>query len=222
MNGLPALVLCMAVTCSATGPTEPIGLLESFDGLQRRLGEPDLRLLDARPKAQYDKGHIPGAVWVDARAVEKMAAKPGALSDRAAWETLLAPLGISPSTKVLVYDAHRQLDAARVWWLLAYLGVGQVGLIDGGFPLWEKQGRPVTVSPPSVTPRALHVRFRTERLAGRQEVLKAVKQGSPSAAGRVPNWIKPHSSTVARNAAGTMKQIPPTKSPSHRSRRQAA
>jgi 3-mercaptopyruvate sulfurtransferase SseA len=42
----------------------------------------------------------------------------------------------------LVYDANRQLDAARLWWLLRYLGVGQVGLIDGGFPLWEKQGRP--------------------------------------------------------------------------------
>jgi thiosulfate/3-mercaptopyruvate sulfurtransferase len=113
---------------------------------------------------------------VDAKAVEMMAAKPGALTDRAAWEPWLAPLGISPTTKVLVYDAHRQLDAARLWWLLTYLGVGHVGLIDGGFPLWEKQGRPVTVSAPNITPRAFQVRFRPERLAGREEVLNALKQ----------------------------------------------
>jgi thiosulfate/3-mercaptopyruvate sulfurtransferase len=177
MNGLPIVVLVAALIAPGTGPTEALTLLVSFDDLQHRLGERDLRLLDARPRGEYDKGHIPGALWVDAKAIEKMAAKPGALTDRAAWEARLAPLGISPDIKVLIYDANRQLDAARLWWLLRYLGVGQVGLIDGGFRLWEKQGRPVTLAAPKVTPRASYVHFRTDRLADREDVLVALKQG---------------------------------------------
>src|SRR5262249_35438461 len=92
--------------------------LVAFPELEKRLGEPDLRILDARPKADYEKGHIPGAVWVDAKAVESMAAKPGALTDRASWEKWIAPLGIGPKTDVVVYDARRQLDAPRIWWVL--------------------------------------------------------------------------------------------------------
>ena len=95
----------------------------AHDDLQKRLGDANLRLLDARPRADYDKGHIPGAVWVDAKAAQTLAARPGGLTDRAAWEAWLAPLGIAPRSEVLVYDDQRQLEAARIWWLLRYLGV---------------------------------------------------------------------------------------------------
>jgi thiosulfate/3-mercaptopyruvate sulfurtransferase len=177
MNGLLIVALATALIAPGAGPTEPLGLLVSFDELQARLGEQDLRLLDARPRAEYEEGHIPGAVWVDAKAVEKMAAKPGGLSDRAAWEAWIAPLGISPATTVLVYDGNRQLDAARVWWLLCYLGVGRAGLTNGGFPLWQKEGRPVSSPTPQIAPRAFLVQFRTGRLADRQDVLAALRQG---------------------------------------------
>jgi len=152
-------------------------MLVSFDNLQHRLGEPDLRLLDVRPRGEYDKGHIPRARWVDVKAVEALAARPGALTDRAQWESWIEPLGIGPNTLVLVYDARRQLDAARLWWLLRYLGVERAGLIDGGFPLWDKEGRPVTTEVSKVAPQALRVRFRAERLATRADVLDAVKGG---------------------------------------------
>ncbi len=160
------------------GPgVEPPVRLVTFDDLQRGIEKPELRMLDARSRGEYDKGHIPGAIWVDAKAVAKLAARPGALEDQAAWEAWAAPLGIGPDTEVLVYDANRQLDAARLWWLLRYFGVGKVGLIDGGFPLWEKQGRPVTAETRKVKPRKLVVRFRTERLATRDDVIGALKGG---------------------------------------------
>jgi thiosulfate/3-mercaptopyruvate sulfurtransferase len=100
------------------------------------------------------------------------------LADRAAWEAWIAPLGIGPETEVLVYDANRQLDAARLWWLLSYLGVEHVGLIDGGFPLWKKQERPVSEEVPKVGSQAFKVRFRGDRLATRDEVLGVLKQGN--------------------------------------------
>ena len=175
-NFFIATVALLVASAPASDPAAArTPMLVSFDGLQRRIGEPDLRLLDVRPRGEYDKGHISGALWVDIKAVEALAARSGGLTDRAAWESWIEPLGIGPDTLVLVYDARRQLDAARLWWLLSYLGVERVGLIDGGFPLWEKQGRSVTTDVPKVAPRALRVRFRAERLATRADVLDAVK-----------------------------------------------
>ena len=153
-------------------------VLTTFDALQPRLNAPSLRLLDARSRSEYEKAHIPGAVWVDARAFERLAARPGGLEDRDAWEALIAPLGIAPQSEVLVYDANRQLDAARLWWLLSYLGVEKVGLIDGSFPLWQKQGRPVTAELVRVDPAPFRVSFRTARSATRSEVVEALKAKS--------------------------------------------
>jgi thiosulfate/3-mercaptopyruvate sulfurtransferase len=174
MSGFPIIVL--AVVLMDPGERQSSSLV-SFDELQNRLDDSHLRLVDARPRPEYDKGHIPGAVWVDVKAVEKMAARPGGLTDRAGWESWIEPLGIGPDSRVLVYDAHRQLDAARLWWLLRYFGVEQVGLIDGGFPLWQKQGRPVSAEIPKVEPRAFPIRFRAGWLATRGDVLKALKEG---------------------------------------------
>jgi thiosulfate/3-mercaptopyruvate sulfurtransferase len=156
----------------------PAAILTTFDALQGRLNEPSLRLLDARSRADYEKAHIPGAVWVDTKAAEKLAARPGGLEDKGAWEAWVAPLGIAPRGEVLVYDANRQLDAARIWWLLSYLGVEKVGLLDGGFPLWQRQGRPVTAEVARVDPVAFPVSFRTARHATRSEVLEALKTKS--------------------------------------------
>lgn len=176
MKTWPALVLALLASlaprpCDAG---EGAARLVSFEALQKELGDPGLRILDARPKADYDKGHVPGAVWVDANAVEEMAAKPRALTDVAAWEAWIAPLGIGPRTRVVVYDAKRQLDAARLWWLLTYLGVEQVALLDGNFPLWSAQGRPVSTDAPAVAPEPFRVALRAERHATRDEVLLAV------------------------------------------------
>ena len=162
-------------------PAEPkhsTAALVSFDDLQRRLGEPELRLLDARPKDDYDEGHIPGAVWLDAKAAEKLAARPGGLDDREAWEDWIADLGLKPGAKVVVYDANRQRDAARFWWLLGYLGVDEVALLDGGFPLWRKEDRPVSAEAPKVEPAAFPVAFRRERLATADDVREALKSKS--------------------------------------------
>jgi thiosulfate/3-mercaptopyruvate sulfurtransferase len=165
-------------TAEPNSPPRSLAVLTSFDDLQKRLDHPKLRLIDARPKVDFDRGHIPGAVWVDTKAAEKLAARADGLEDKAAWEALIAPLGITPETEVLIYDAHRQLDAARLWWLLSYLGVEKVGLIDGNFPLWQRQGRPVTAEIAKINPVPFRVVFRKCRHATRSEVLEALKAKS--------------------------------------------
>jgi thiosulfate/3-mercaptopyruvate sulfurtransferase len=164
------------ISARAAEPAHSPALI-SFDDLQKRLNDPNLRLLDLRPKAAFDKGHLPGAVWVDVKAAQELAAKPGAPADRAAWEAWIKPLGIGPDTAVFLYDANRQLDAARVWWLLRYLGVEQAGLINGGFALWEKEGRPVTADVRTIVPQPFAIRFQAERHATRDDVLAAIRGG---------------------------------------------
>ena len=148
--------------------------LLSFEELRDELAAPELRLLDVRDQADYAKGHIPGAIWVDLKSAQPLASSAQGLTDLAAWEKWIAPLGIGPTTEVVIYDSQRQLSAARAWWLLTYLGVKNVGLIDGGFPLWAKQGRPVTTDVSKITPRAIRVELQPDRLATRDQVLQSI------------------------------------------------
>ena len=163
----------------ATAMANPPALV-SFDELARRLADPaaaaSLRIVDVRPRADYDQGHLPEAVWADAKAATALAARPGGLADADAWSAWLAPLAIGPGpeVEVLVVDGARQLEAARVWWLLGYLGVPRVGLVDGNMPLWSSQGRPLTAEPTRIAPRAFPVTLRPDRLATRPEVLTAL------------------------------------------------
>jgi thiosulfate/3-mercaptopyruvate sulfurtransferase len=173
----PSIVLFALLSASAVEAAEAPELV-SFDELQSRLGSTDLRLLDARPRDQYRKSHIPGAVWIDTKAVEELAARKGALTDRALWESWIEPLGIGRNTQVIVYDSRRQLDAARLWWLLRYVGVDQVALLNGGFPLWEKEARPVTSDVRKVRPQSFKVEFRSDRIATREDVRDASKKGT--------------------------------------------
>ena len=181
----PALVLLAlgltfpTLAQSAEPPTGPPRLL-GFDALQSRLSNAKLRLLDVRARVDYDRGHIPGAIWVDSKAAQALASKPGGLTDRESWQRWVAPLGIGPESEVIVIDGKRQLDAARTWWLLRYLGVDKVGLVDGNLPLWANQKRPVTTESSGVEPGPFRVAFRRTRIATRDDVLAALNAGSDS------------------------------------------
>jgi thiosulfate/3-mercaptopyruvate sulfurtransferase len=174
------LALALTVAPAAVGDDAAIprpGLL-AFDELEARRGAPDLRILDARPREAYDSDHIPGAVWANLPAAEKLASTPDGLRDRDAWAEWLRPLGIAPGTTVVLYDANRQLAAARAWFLLTYLGVRDVALLDGGFTLWEKEGRPTTADVPVVPPGSIEPDFRTRAVATRADVLEALRSGA--------------------------------------------
>ncbi len=72
---MAALSLAMPVLAHAAEPeNQPEGPpLIAHEALQKRLNDPNLRLLDVRPRAEYEKGHIPGALWVDNKALGELA-----------------------------------------------------------------------------------------------------------------------------------------------------
>ena len=74
------------------------------------------------------------------------------LPDRAMLIEALRSWGINDHTQVVAYDAHGGMYAARVWWLLRWIGHQAVAVLDGGLPAWEAQGLPL-VTPAASRPR---------------------------------------------------------------------
>ncbi len=52
-------------------------------------------------------------------------------------------LGITPATQVIIYDRHGAMFAARLWWMLRWLGHAPVAVLDGGFAAWQDSRGPV-------------------------------------------------------------------------------
>jgi thiosulfate/3-mercaptopyruvate sulfurtransferase len=107
----------------------------------------DLANPDAGAQA-YAAGHIPGARFAHLDRILS-GAKNGAdgkfkgrhpLPERQAFIDAMQELGVGKGTQVVAYDAHGGMFAARLWWLLRWVGHVQVAVLDGGLPAWQAQG----------------------------------------------------------------------------------
>ena len=94
--------------------------------------------------AEYRAGHIPGAVRFDIDAVKDMANPlPHMLPSAASFAAKVGAMGISNAMTIIVYDGLGLFSAPRVRWTFRTFGASDVRLLDGGFPKWEAEGRPV-------------------------------------------------------------------------------
>jgi thiosulfate/3-mercaptopyruvate sulfurtransferase len=131
-------------------------LLVTPEELARHLDDPDWIVIDTRheltnpetgPRA-YAEGHIPGAYFmhVDYDLSGPKTGKSGRhpLPDPEEFAARLNERGVGPGKQVVVYDDLAGNYAVRLWWMLRWLGHDKVALLDGGYPLWVKEGRPVT------------------------------------------------------------------------------
>jgi thiosulfate/3-mercaptopyruvate sulfurtransferase len=134
-----------------------------------------LVVLDARPKKDYDAGHVPNARWVDHSTWARLFGEGG---DAGGWAKRIAALGVANDSKVVVYDANQFKDAARIWWILRYWGVKDVRLLNGGWNGWTAAMLPTDSQTPSVMPSNFQPRPRAERLATKGELLQSLDRKS--------------------------------------------
>jgi thiosulfate/3-mercaptopyruvate sulfurtransferase len=80
------------------------------------------------------------------------------LPEPAALEATLRAAGISAATLVVAYDAADGSVAARLWWLLRWVGHRALAVLDGGITAWRAAGLPVTVDVPRPQPGTITVR----------------------------------------------------------------
>ncbi len=132
--------------------------------LQQHLGDPAWCVVDLRHQLAdtgygervYAASHIPGAVFLhlDRDLSGPLTGKNGRhpLPDPERLKACLGAAGIGNDTQVVVYDDAQGMIAGRLWWLLRWLGHSRVAFLDGGFPLWQAEGRTVDSIVPSRAP----------------------------------------------------------------------
>lgn len=119
----------------------------------------DCRFDLARPdagEAAYRTSHIPNAVYAhldrDLAAPVTPATGRHPLPSPEKFAATLGAWGLTADTQVVAYDADTGAFAARLWWLLRWMGHKKVAVLDGGFKAWLAAGLPVTNEIPQRTP----------------------------------------------------------------------
>lgn len=148
------------------------GAVVTTDWLAAHLGEPRLRVVDARwylstlardAAAEYREAHVPGALFFDIDTVkDRTSPLPHMLPAPDEFARAVGELGIGNPDRVVVYGAKNFIASARVWWTFRVYGHENVAVLDGGFPKWREEGRPV--EPAISRPRSARFtpRFRPE------------------------------------------------------------
>ncbi len=177
-----------AVAEEAATHAHPESLI-STEGLAAALDAPAQRIVDIRwytagqgdALAEYDEGHIPGAVFLDwqTEMSDPDDEVPMMIAGPERFAALMERLGIGDDTTVVVYDHETMSVAARLWWALRYYGHDGVKILDGGIGKWRREGRPLSAqSAPAAdvtfTPRAC-----PELLSTKSQARATLEQDSP-------------------------------------------
>jgi thiosulfate/3-mercaptopyruvate sulfurtransferase len=127
--------------------------LVSTEWLERELGAPDLKVIDATTflpgtgrdgRAEFEQEHIPGAVFLDIEDVsDSDSPLPHMMPPEHKFASRMQSIGARDGMRFVVYDNSPLHSAARIWWMLRTFGAHYVALLDGGFQKWKAEGRPV-------------------------------------------------------------------------------
>jgi thiosulfate/3-mercaptopyruvate sulfurtransferase len=135
-------------------------------------------------KEEYNKAHIPGAVYADLHddlSGEIIAGRTSRhpLPQKEALVKFFSELGIDENVQVVAYDATAGfMAAARLWWLLRWAGHEKVAVLNGGKNAWVAQGFPLTAEPSAVHPKEFVAKFNDDLLASATEVMTSIEAGN--------------------------------------------
>jgi thiosulfate/3-mercaptopyruvate sulfurtransferase len=142
----------------------------SSDDLAAHLGDSEWIICDCRHdladygygRRAYQAAHIPGARFVHLD--EDLSGPKTGLNGRhplphpLTFSLRLGALGIDHTKQVLAYDSSGGCYAARLWWMLRWVGHSKVAVLDGGWDAWTQSALPVTEDVPSFEPAAFTLR----------------------------------------------------------------
>lgn len=155
-------------------------------------------LLDpAAGESAYGRGHIPGAVYAHLERDLSAPMGPGGSGGRHPLPAiehivdLFSRLGIGDDSQVVAYDDTSGHYAARLWWMLRFMGHEAAAVLDGGWPAWVEAGLPVG-SEHAVNPRRSFTGApRWERVATMDEAAAAPRLIDARARERYRGEIEP-------------------------------
>ncbi len=127
-------------------------LIVSVSWLRQHTTDPHLRLVDARPTAEYDKGHLPGAVSLPVADTFDPAQHKNYPDTKEKLEALFARRGLSNTTRIITYDNGKEHLSARLFWTLEYVGATNVAVLNGGLKQWQAEKGEISTEPVHVEP----------------------------------------------------------------------
>ena len=155
--------------------------LVDTEWLAAHLDDPHIRIVDSSfklpgiaPTARedYDRGHIPGAVFFDIDEIaEPGTSLPHMIPSPELFARKMEQLGIGEDDRVIVYDSAGLSSAGRAWWMLRLFGHHNVALLDGGLPKWKAEGRPLETAVPNPPRRRFSARFDPALVRDKQALL---------------------------------------------------
>ena len=151
---------------------------------------PEWRVFDCRhdlanPESgeqQYREAHIPGASFaqldrdLSARKTGSNGRHP--LPEPKVFIAWLGRQGVKPTDAVVCYDGGPGAMAARLWWMLRWVGHEQAAVLDGGLAKWRREGRPVSAELPTFAPAAYPGKAKGTLVASLALVEKKLKRAA--------------------------------------------
>jgi len=157
----------------------------SGDELAQHLKDPNWAIIDCRfnldniyyGRQEFFKAHIPGAAYAHLDEDLSNRVIPGKTSrhplpEISKFTRRLSNWGIDESVQVVVYDDRGGGIAARLWWMLRWLGHEAVALLDGGWQAWMQAGYPTENETQTLRARKFIPRPRPWLLADTDKVLE--------------------------------------------------
>jgi thiosulfate/3-mercaptopyruvate sulfurtransferase len=161
--------------------------LVTTDWLAAHLARRTVRVVDGSwhmPQLRRDAhtefvaAHIPGAVFFDIDQIADTSSPlPHMLPTARKFAASVGALGIGSGDLIVVYDTRGVVSAARVWWTFRAFGHDRVTVLDGGFPKWRAEGRPVESGAPVPKPRRFTARLRAGLVRNLKQVRASLKSG---------------------------------------------
>ncbi|MGZ4295472.1 MAG: sulfurtransferase [Solirubrobacteraceae bacterium] len=175
---------------TAQQPQPPDGPLVTGTWLQDNLDHPRVRVLDVRgrhpssslphaKRAEFDAGHVPGAVFVDWERDFVDVDNPVAvqIADAGAFAARAGQLGVGDDDLVVTYDDYYGIFAARVAWAFRHYGA-DARVLDGGWTTWKEESHPITDEGVEPEPRRFTPRIRPKLRRTVAEVQQACDRGA--------------------------------------------
>jgi thiosulfate/3-mercaptopyruvate sulfurtransferase len=170
--------------------------LVSTDWLDAHLDDPDLIVLDCTNFAEltadgcryittsgrknWENEHISSSGYADFTA--------GLASDNVLYRNSLPTperfgatmgrLGVGDGRRVVLYDSGKSMWAARVWWMLRWVGFDNAAVLDGGWQLWNAEGRRTSSMPPLHTPVDMRLHHRPDLFVSKETLMSVLDAGT--------------------------------------------
>lgn len=150
-----------------------IPLILDAEDVAGLLGDDRIVIVDLSKEENYEAGHIPGAVYIEAADLSD--SKPpvmGLLPPEDALARVLSQAGIRPDHHVIAYDGENNLKASRFLWTLDVIGHRGFSLLNGGLNAWLDAGYEIDDALPNVAPSGYPVEYGAEHVADKHYILE--------------------------------------------------